>query len=509
MISDIKHGIRGSVPLITLENITIRVRDQFILAGTNWTLKKNQHWAVIGPNGAGKSSFVRAIAGELPVVQGKIIFHAGKSFRRRICYVSFELQQRLIASEEARDESRYFSGRLNDVTTARDLICASKYGIEPRRLQSNPIVEQLNIEHLLDRGIRYLSTGEMRKILIARAMINSPHLLILDEPFDGLDAAAHLQLVELINGLMDANRQIILVTHRLDEMPPNITHVMGIKAGRVSFQGRRNRMLSDSNLERLYHRRRSCNDVNPIAIQNTNPASGMNFPVLVEMKHATVRYKDVIVLNGLNWKMKFGQNWAVAGPNGAGKTTLLSLISGDNPQAYANEIYLFGKRRGTGESIWDIKQKIGLISSEFQIRYRKPLNARDVILSGFFDSVGLYRRCTAEQRRIAASWIEYIRLADKAAKSFNRLSYGEQRLVLLARAMVKMPVLLILDEPCQGLDRANRKMVLNLIDAIAATKRTHILYVTHHHNEIPDCISHILLFEQIAPRVYSPKVYPL
>jgi len=128
-----KNELPGSVPLITFENITIRVRDQFILAGTSWTLKNNQHWAVIGPNGAGKSSFVRAIAGELPVVQGKITYHAGKSFRRRICYVSFELQQRLIASEEARDESRYFSGKLNNMTTARDLICTSQSGVEGRR----------------------------------------------------------------------------------------------------------------------------------------------------------------------------------------------------------------------------------------------------------------------------------------------------------------------------------------------------------------------------------------
>ena len=207
--------------------------------------------------------------------------------------------------------------------------------------------------------------------------------------------------------------------------------------------------------------------------------------------------------------MKFGEHWAIAGPNGAGKTTLLSLISGDNPQAYANEIYLFGKRRGTGESIWDIKQKIGLISSEFQIRYRKALKALDVVLSGFFDSVGLYRRCTAAQRRIAMQWIEFLQLADRSDKLFNQLSYGEQRLILLARAMVKLPLVLILDEPCQGLDRTNRQMVLSLIDAIATTQKTHILFVTHYPNEIPDCITHILRFEKSVRGDYVPKTYPM
>jgi molybdate transport system ATP-binding protein len=526
MDPDIKHAVRGSAPLITLDNITVRIRDRRILANTRWVLRKNQHWAIIGPNGAGKSSFVRAIVGELPVVQGKITFHAGTSFRRSICYVSFELHQRLIASEEARDESRYFSGKLNSLTTARDLLCGAQSDSDQRNLQFDPLVEQLNIAYLLDRGIRFLSTGEMRKILIARALIRFPKLLILDEPFDGLDAAAQFQLAEMINGLMDADRQIILVTHRLSEMPPNITHVMGLKAGMVSFQDEREHVINHAKAKRLYHDHHFRNDLIPIPsaapasvplklpnvldeMKNTT-AVQLKLPhVLVEMKNTTVRYKDVIVLKGLNWKLTSGENWAIAGPNGAGKTTLLSLISGDNPQAYANEIYLFGKRRGSGESIWDIKQQIGLISSEFQIRYRKPLKALDVILSGFFDSVGLYRRCSRTQRKTAAKWIEFIHMADKADKSFHQLSYGEQRLILLARAMVKLPLLLILDEPCQGLDRSNRKMVFNLIDAIAATKKTHILFVTHHHDELPACISHLLRFEPNAHGDYVPRIYPM
>jgi molybdate transport system ATP-binding protein len=496
-------------PVITLDHITIRIRDKFILADTSWVIKKNQHWAIIGPNGAGKSSLVRAILGELPVVRGKIAFQDGKLFRRRIRYVSFELHQRLIAKEEARDEARYFSGRLNEISTARDLICSSFPDINDGHQQFDPIVEKLNITHLLDRGIRFLSTGEMRKIMIARALIQSPKLLILDEPFDGLDTGAQYQLSEMINGLMDADRQIILVTHRLSEIPSNITHVMGLKSGAVVFRGHKARMLTQAKIKELYRGHHFRNESIPIHHPGI-VSEPLKLPhALVEMKNTTVRYKDVTVLKGLNWTMQSGENWALSGPNGAGKTTLLSLISGDNPQAYANEIYLFGKRRGSGESIWDIKQQIGLISSEFQIRYRKQLSALEVILSGFFDSVGLYRRSSEAQREIAAKWLAFIHLADRAAEPFNHFSYGQQRLILLARAMVKLPLLLILDEPCQGLDRANRKMVLNLVDAIAAAKKTHILFVTHYRAEFPACITHHLRFEPAPHGRYTPRVYAI
>jgi molybdate transport system ATP-binding protein len=503
MSSRIKQEVDSSQPLIILDNITIRVREQFILANTSWVIKKNQNWAIIGPNGAGKSSLVRAIVGELPVVHGKIAYQGDASFKDRICYVSFERHQRLIAREEDRDASRYFSGRLNDFTTTRQLIYEGLPNLDGHSQQFNSIIEQLGIEHLLERGIRFLSTGEMRKIMIAQALVKSPQLLILDEPFDGLDASSRTLLAEIINSLMDEARQIILVTHRLKEILPNISHVMGLKDGRVFFQEKREDILNDDQIDRLYHRNRFHGDIFPVK-EGPDGSKSLVLPdLLVEMKNTTVRYTDAVVLDNLNWQMKSGENWAIAGPNGSGKTTLLSLIAGDNPQAYANEIYLFGRRRGTGESIWEIKQRIGMISSEFQIRYRKSIKALDVILSGFFDSVGLYRQSSSAQREIAKMWIDFIHMSDKADEPFSQLSYGEQRLLLLARAMVKFPVLLILDEPCQGLDRTNRRMILDLIDVIAQNSHTHILFVTHHDEEVPACITHLLRFEKELTGRYS------
>jgi molybdate transport system ATP-binding protein len=224
---------------------------------------------------------------------------------------------------------------------------------------------------------------------------------------------------------------------------------------------------------------------------------------LVSLQGVSVKYGQTMVLDNLSWTLNSGENWAIIGPNGSGKTTLLSLIAGDNPQAYSNQIYLFGRRRGSGESIWEIKQKIGLISSEFQIRYRKAITTFEVVLSGFFDSVGLYRHSSPAQREIARQWMVLLRIGDQADRRFNTLSYGLQRLALLARAMVKSPLLLILDEPCQGLDRPTRRVMMELLDYIGRRTTSSIIYVSHHQQERPACITHVLRFIKTKSGKYN------
>ena len=224
------------------------------------------------------------------------------------------------------------------------------------------------------------------------------------------------------------------------------------------------------------------------------------------MKNVNVSYGKKVVLKNFNWSVQQGENWKIVGPNGAGKSTLLSLISCDNLQAYANEIYLFGLRRGTGESIWDIKQKIGLVSSEFQIHYRESISALKVVLSGFFDSIGFYRLASGKQKETALNWMEFLEIAKVAEDDFTRLSCGQQRLVLIARAMVKSPPLLILDEPCQGLDRTNRNLVLELIDQIGQNSATQILYVTHIAADQPNCLHSELCFEKNPGGIFRPNI---
>jgi molybdate transport system ATP-binding protein len=483
------NGLKNQT-IITLENITLRVRDTFLLPNTSWQIDRGQHWTILGPNGAGKTALVKALSGEIPVVRGEM----RAAHRLQVEYVSFEQHQRLIAREDQRDEFRYFSGDLNRITTVRDILLESNGQPASKDKDIEDVVARFKIQHLLGRGIRALSTGEMRKIQIARALQKLPEILILDEPFDGLDESSRRDLAQIIDDLMDDTRTLILVTHRQREILPKISHVLAVRDGKVLFQGKRSDVLTPSQMERLYAFDFAASIAIPAAEERSEPAADNLSDSLVCLQHVTVQYGATTALDNISWTMKYGENWAILGPNGSGKTTLLNLITADNPQAYANRIYLFGKRRGSGESIWDIKQRIGMVSSEFQIRYRKPISAFEAVLSGFFDSVGLYRHASAEQKQKAEQWMAVLGIAHRSDKPFNQLSYGEQRLVLLARSMVKMPLILILDEPYQGLDRTNRQRMLDAIDIIGRRSGTHIIYVTHYPDEIPSCITHMLQF---------------
>ncbi len=491
-----KTEAEAKPPLLSLQNAAVRIGDRILLEGTDWDIFPRQHWAVVGPNGAGKSSLVRALSGDLPIVRGRLIRGNGFKPGESVGYVSFELHRHLIEQEENRDHARFFSGRLDDLPKVRKLIGLD--GADPEL--GAEMVRLLEIDTLLDRPYRVISTGEMRKALIARAVLKFPRLLILDEPFDGLDVPSRNRLSGAVHRLM-RELQVILVAHRPEEILPSISHVIQLEEGRVVRQGRRDAVLKAMTAD-LPDDRPSPRPTMPMPPIAEEPRKSDSEEALIEMRNTSVRYGETRVISRLDWTVKRGENWVVLGPNGAGKTTLLSLITGENVQAYANDIRLFGRPRGSGESIWDIRGHIGLVSSELQIHYRKRLTALETVLSGFFDSVGLYRHATPDQHRTAFEQLERLGFSGMADRRFDRLSCGEQRMILLARAMVKSPELLILDEPCQGLDRRNRETVLEMIDAVGRSPATQLLYVTHHPGEIPPCMTHQLRFRKKADGNY-------
>lgn len=502
-------------PIITLDAITVRLRDKVYLQDTSWQIKRGENWAVIGPNGAGKTTLAKSLFGGVPVVGGRIRHHYdtmdSESIYQSIAYVSPEQQRVIMEKENLQLDSRDFSGNIDEVTSVEDIILGRAYRQESGNLDYSHrlggVVRQLGIEDILHRNILSISSGEMAKTLIARALLKKPRLLILDEPYDGLDHRSRRSLKALLERLIDDHVQMVLITHRFEEIMSNVTHVLLLKNGGVYQQGSREDLLTADVLDGLYRPEHSLPE-KPHHLSVFSAARNQSAPehsawngkdgenVLIRMRETSVRYHDVTVLDSVNWTVRRGDNWMILGPNGAGKTTLLKLVLGENQQAYANDIYLFGKKKGSGESVWEIKKNIGFISSELQSRYPMHLSAFDVVCSGFFDSIGLYRLCSKEQKDLAHAWIETLGIAYLADQKFGQLSHGQCQLVLIARAMVKSPVLLMLDEPCDGLDITNRDRLLQLLGIIGEHTDTHLIYVTHHKEEIIPCITHVLFLDR-------------
>jgi molybdate transport system ATP-binding protein len=279
------------------------------------------------------------------------------------------------------------------------------------------------------------------------------------------------------------------------EIPACITHIGRLDKGRWAFQGPaadfhpavepENTLLLDAAIL--------------ATLQEASRLAGKkedDFPVAVKMVNTTIRYGEATILKNINWEVRKGERWHVSGPNGAGKSTLLSLITADNPQAYANEIWLFGRRRGTGETIWDIKKKIGFVSPELHLYFDSGASCFEVVASGLFDTIGLFRPLTPEQEEMTLLWMQLLGLQELRGKRLLQLSTGQQRMLLLARALIKNPPMLILDEPCQGLDDGQTARFRALITALCLAFDKTLLYVSHYRQELPSCIDRYLQLEK-------------
>ena len=453
---------------ITLKNATVEFDKGFVCRNINWSVHPEHQWLICGSNGSGKSA-VAAIPGGAGEVQSGVI----KNLPERVAIVSFEAQQELIEAERKKDDADIMDV-IAEGTPVSEIIAA----VCKDKPLADALAEKFGLTHLLDRAFRKLSTGESRKVMLIRALTSDAQLLILDEPFEGLDAASLEALQAHLNEIA-VNTTIVTVLNRLDQCPDYVTHLAYVADGTLEQQVARSDTDAFQQLQALLHLKTSDLKVPPADTDNKLPQLDSADP-LVRISNGAIRYDETVIFENLDWTISPGEHWQLTGPNGSGKTALLSLITGDHPQCYVNDIFVFGFKRGSGESIWQIKQYIGYVSTALQWEYTVGTSLRNVVISGFYDSIGLYSKPTDSQKQIANLWLEVLGMKERADDTFTSQSYGDQRLLLIARAMVKHPPLLILDEPCLGLDDMNRQRVLALIELICARSDSTVLYVNHH-----------------------------
>lgn len=473
--------------VLQIKQGTFRPGQHYALHTGDLTLNAGESWAFVGSNGSGKSTLAKALSGEVPLASGQL-----EADFSPVARLSLEQLSALVAAEWQRNNTDMFSEGENDQGRySRDIIMDSVNNAQ----RCERLSEKLGIRHLLSRPFKFLSTGETRKVLLCQALMADPALLILDEPFDGLDVQSREDLAELLRHLHQQGTTLVLVLNRFEDIPAFVDHVGVLAEGTLSETGPRQQVLNHALVAQLAH----SESLSRVSLPEADDPQAIRHDVdalpAVILRDGHVSWEDKPVIQHLNWQVDPGQHWQITGPNGAGKSTLLSLVTGDHPQGYSNDLTLFGVRRGSGETIWDIKQHIGYVSSSLHLEYRVSASVRTVVLSGFFDSIGLYQAPSDRQQQLASRWLSLLGFRDAQADvPFHSLSWGQQRLVLIVRALVKHPRLLILDEPLQGLDAINRQLVRRFINVLIGEGRTQLLFVSHHAEDAPDCITHRLSF---------------
>lgn len=485
----------------------------------NLEILADEQIAIVGPNAGGKSRLVDIITGRYPLLMNEVRYDFTpsplKMVSDNIKYISFR------DSYGDNDSSYYYQQRWNQHDIDENTPTAGKileetflkvdqnnyYSLNEKEKETahirrltlkEKLYKMFHLETLLDKYIILLSSGELRKFQLTKTLLSDPRILIMDNPFIGLDAETRNQLSELLRTLTtETGLQVILILSKTYDIPDFITHVIpvddltvGNKQPRESYLATLSGThLSETETERI-------KQLLQYPEKTDMPDLTDKDGCILKFNKVNIKYGNRTILKDLDWTVRKGEKWALSGENGAGKSTLLSLVCADNPQSYACDIELFGHKRGSGESIWEIKKHIGYVSPEMHRAYLKDLPAIDIIASGLNDSVGLYVHPRPEQRQTCEWWMDLFGIEHLKDRTFLKLSSGEQRLCLLARAFVKDPELLILDEPLHGLDDRNRELVRNIINEFCSKDNKTLVMVTHYKEELPPVITHHLFLKK-------------
>ena len=484
---------------IVLENVDVAIGQQVILQNLNWTVKQGEHWAITGERASGKTVLSQFLAYKHRLANGRRHYPflgeqpKWEDIKKAIKLISFTDTSKLFLNAQ---HYHYYQQRYNSFDseghlTVQQYLMDGDLDLEPHM----DLLERIGIASLLDVERIKLSSGQTRKLLLAKGLMEQPSVLILDNAYLGLDQGSRDFLNDWLDELVTkVGTTLIIVGHHQD-LPKCITHELELTKGRaktISFSGPTNALQHEEDTPT----KSQDQEINEEALSKIKAyCKGKKFPVnkadILYLDDVTISYQDETILNQLNWKVRQGEKWVIYGPNGAGKSTLLSLIYADNPQAYAHRVYLFGKRRGTGESIWDVKRQFGFTSPELHAYFRENPSARNIVMTGLTDTFVLNRKSTEAEKAFAQLLFDYFGLESISGQAFRHLSTGTQRLLLFMRALIKVPPVLLLDEPFQGLDQIDIQRCKILLEQILQKEQT-LLFISHYQSEWPTTIEHIL-----------------
>ncbi len=469
-----------SIPVVYISNLNLHYAEQSVLCDLNWNIYAGEHWLIGGKSGSGKSSLAKAIINQEKFT-GEIncSYTIESTLLPRAYYVSNWYQfANLEGDRNFYYQQRYNRHQQNDTLTvyAELLHFGEKNNLKFQNVE--PILDALGFNNCRQTQLIELSSGEHKKLQLVQALWLRPQLLILDEPYTGLDKTARTNLNSQLDFLAEQGCTLVLISNDLS-VPSSINRYAEIENGKIKIV---------ENIDAFTHDAMRQRKPFPYFLQKDPPGDAQT---IVELHNVSVKYGDKVVLKDINWKVDRGEKWLLQGHNGSGKSTLLSLLNADHPQAYASDIWLFGQKRGSGESIWDIKEKIGIISPELHWYFDKAATVWHTVASGYYDSIGWFLKVKYEEKKQIEQLLDFFDLLEVKDKLLHTLPLGKQRLALLARTIIKNPQLLILDEPCQGLDRTQATHFNAVVDELSNYGKT-LIYVGHYESHLPSCIDHRL-----------------
>jgi molybdate transport system ATP-binding protein len=471
---------------VRLANVHLEREGRTILDDVNWTIRPGERWVLAGGNGAGKTQLLKLVAGAVwPTPTGREVrqYH----WRRELWPSPFEVQHEIgYVGPERQDKYERYGWNHTVAQIVGTGLYRTDIPLNPLtaadRRRIGAVLGRLAIEQLAGRRFLTLSYGERRLVLLARTLASRPKLLLLDELLNGLDEINHGRALRWLEHTRRSPMPWVLASHRVEDVPASVTHALVLERGRIVYRGK----LRRAPLQRWLN---SAHDEVAPAPALPRNRRRRRPGLLVRLTNADVHLDEHRALRGVSLEVHPGECWVVHGRNGSGKTTLLRTLYGDHGVAVGGRIERAGIEPGV--PLQEFKQRVGFVAPHLQADHPQHLSVAEVVQSGRHSSIGLNDPPTAADRAAARRSLAFFGLSELATRTLRELSYGQLRRVLFARAWVRHPDLLLLDEPFAGVDGPTRRSLRSHIEAMVADG-TAVVMTTHHRPEWPDGVTHEL-----------------